>query len=83
MPTTEGTYSYNLPLELAVEAATEAVRVGAGNHYLVTATVVNLSGVPQVVLRRLLHSFAVTKLARQCWRTKISLVPGTGYSPTW
>jgi hypothetical protein len=29
MSTTEGTYSYNLPLELAVEAATEAVRVGS------------------------------------------------------
>jgi uncharacterized protein GlcG (DUF336 family) len=41
MPTTEGTYSYNLPLELAVEAASEAVRVGAANHYQVTATVVN------------------------------------------
>jgi uncharacterized protein GlcG (DUF336 family) len=51
MPTTEGAYSYNLPLELAVEAASEAVRVGVINHYQVTATVVNLSGVPQVVLR--------------------------------
>jgi uncharacterized protein GlcG (DUF336 family) len=51
MPTAEGTYSYNLPLELAVEAASEAVRVGVINHYQVTATVVNLSGVPQVVLR--------------------------------
>src|ERR1700744_3644694 len=51
MPTTEGTYSYNLPLELALEAASEAVRVGAVNGHQVTATVVNLSGVPQVVLR--------------------------------
>src|ERR1700728_26911 len=51
MSTTEETYSYNLPLELAVEAAREAVRVGAINRYQVTATVVNLSGVPQVVLR--------------------------------
>lgn len=51
MPPTKGTFSYNLPLELAVEAASEAVRVGALNHNQVTATVVDLSGVPQVVLR--------------------------------
>jgi uncharacterized protein GlcG (DUF336 family) len=51
MSTTEATYSYNLPLELAVEAAREAVRVGVINDYQVTATVVNLSGVPPVVLR--------------------------------
>jgi uncharacterized protein GlcG (DUF336 family) len=51
MTTPEGTYSYNLPLELALEAANEAVRVGAVNGHQVTATVVNLSGVPQVVLR--------------------------------
>lgn len=42
---------YILPLDLAVEAASEAVRACAANGYPVTATVVDVSGVPQVVLR--------------------------------
>jgi len=44
-------YSYNLPLDLAVEAAEEAIRVCEGNGYRVTATVVDMSGTPKVVLR--------------------------------
>ena len=44
-------YRYELPLELAAEAATEAVRVCAKQHYLVTATVVDMDGIRQVVLR--------------------------------
>lgn len=42
---------YVLPLNLAVEAATEAVRVCAQRGYYVTATVVDMDGVKQVVLR--------------------------------
>ena len=42
---------YVLPLDLAVEAASEAVRACAANGYPVTATVVDVSGVPQFVLR--------------------------------
>jgi uncharacterized protein GlcG (DUF336 family) len=48
---TPGRYSYNLPLDLAVEAAQEAVRACAGTGYRVTATVVDMAGTPQVVLR--------------------------------
>jgi uncharacterized protein GlcG (DUF336 family) len=48
---TPGRYSYNLPLDLAVEAAQEAVRTCAGDGYRVTATVVDMAGTPQVVLR--------------------------------
>jgi uncharacterized protein GlcG (DUF336 family) len=44
-------YHYVLPLALAVEAASEAVRVCAQNGYLVTATVVDMDGVTQVELR--------------------------------
>lgn len=44
-------YTYNLPLELAVEAAREAVRACEGNGYKVTATVVDMAGTPKVVLR--------------------------------
>ncbi len=44
-------YQYRLPLTLAVEAATEAVRVCNQHGYLVTATVVDMDGVPQVILR--------------------------------
>jgi uncharacterized protein GlcG (DUF336 family) len=44
-------FHYALPLNLAVEAATEAVRVCAQHGYLVTATVVDMDGVPQVALR--------------------------------
>jgi uncharacterized protein GlcG (DUF336 family) len=44
-------YRYNLPLDLAVEAAQEAIRTCAGDGYWVTATVVDMAGTPQVVLR--------------------------------
>src|SRR5690349_3742190 len=44
-------YSYNLPLDLAVEAAQEAIRVCDGNGFRVTATVVDMAGTPKVVLR--------------------------------
>lgn len=44
-------YRYILPLDLAVEAAQEAIRVCEAKHYWVTATVVDMSGIPQVVLR--------------------------------
>src|SRR5271170_7097994 len=44
-------YRYAVPLVLAVEAATEAVRVCAQHGYQVTATVVDMDGIPQVALR--------------------------------
>lgn len=44
-------YHYTLPLSIAVEAAQEALRVCEQNHYWSTATVVDMDGVPQVVLR--------------------------------
>ena len=44
-------YRYTVPLSLALEAATEAVRVCAQHGYLVTATVVDMDGIPQVALR--------------------------------
>jgi len=44
-------YHYAPPLSLAAEAATEAIRVCAQNGYRVSATVVDLDGVPQVALR--------------------------------
>ncbi|MGF7135964.1 uncharacterized protein GlcG (DUF336 family) [Paraburkholderia sp. EB58] len=44
-------YHYTLPLEVAVDAAKEAIRVCEAKHYWVTATVVDMDGVPQVVLR--------------------------------
>jgi len=44
-------FHYALPLNLALEAATEAVRVCAQQGYLVTATIVDMDGVPQVALR--------------------------------
>jgi uncharacterized protein GlcG (DUF336 family) len=44
-------YHYVLPLNLAVEAASEGVRVCAQNGYQVTATVVDMDGVTQVELR--------------------------------
>ena len=44
-------YRYELPLELAAEAASEAIRVCAKQHYLVTATVVDMDGIRQVVMR--------------------------------
>jgi len=44
-------YSYTLPLDLALEAATEAVRACEASGYRVTATVVDMAGTPKVVLR--------------------------------
>src|ERR1700727_3892464 len=44
-------YHYQLPLNVALEAATEAVRVCTLQGYRVTATVVDMDGVPQVTLR--------------------------------
>ncbi|WP_081075363.1 GlcG/HbpS family heme-binding protein [Burkholderia anthina] len=44
-------YHYVLPLDIALEAAREAVRTCESHGYSVTATVVDMSGVPQVVLR--------------------------------
>jgi uncharacterized protein GlcG (DUF336 family) len=44
-------YHYVLPLSVALEAASEAVRVCAEHGYRVTATVVDMDGVPQVALR--------------------------------
>jgi uncharacterized protein GlcG (DUF336 family) len=44
-------YRYVLPLNLALEAATEAVRVCELEGYRVSATVVDMDGVPQVALR--------------------------------
>ena len=44
-------YHYALPLNLALEAATEAVHVCVEHGYQVSATVVDMDGVPQVVLR--------------------------------
>jgi uncharacterized protein GlcG (DUF336 family) len=44
-------YSYTLPLDLALEAAAEAIRVCEANGYRVTATVVDMAGTPKVVLR--------------------------------
>jgi uncharacterized protein GlcG (DUF336 family) len=41
----------HLPLPLALEAAQEAVNACQANGYDVTATVVDIAGVPQVVLR--------------------------------
>ena len=49
--TSQAEYHYALPLNLAVEAATEAVRVCAQNGYQVSATVVDMDGVRQVDLR--------------------------------
>ena len=48
---TASDYHYVLPLNLALEAAAEAVRVCALQGYRVTATVVDMDGVPQVALR--------------------------------
>lgn len=49
--TSQAEYHYALPLNLAVEAATDAVRVCAQNGYQVSATVVDMDGVRQVDLR--------------------------------
>jgi uncharacterized protein GlcG (DUF336 family) len=50
-PSQTTAYHYVLPLTLALEAATEAVRACAQNGYLVSATVVDIDGMPQVALR--------------------------------
>jgi uncharacterized protein GlcG (DUF336 family) len=50
-PAQTSEYHYGLPLSLALEAATEAVRVCGLEGYRVTATVVDMDGVPQVALR--------------------------------
>lgn len=42
---------YTLPLDLALEAAQEAIRTCSANGYAVTATLVDVSGTPKVVLR--------------------------------
>lgn len=42
---------YRIPMDLAIEAAQEAVRVCAAQRYWVTATVIDMDGVPKVVLR--------------------------------
>jgi uncharacterized protein GlcG (DUF336 family) len=44
-------YHYSLPLNLALQAATEAVGACLQRGYHVTATVVDMDGVPQVSLR--------------------------------
>ncbi|MEX3937328.1 heme-binding protein [Paraburkholderia phymatum] len=45
------TSGYVLPMNLALEGALEAVQMCAAKGYDVTATVVDVSGTPQVVLR--------------------------------
>jgi uncharacterized protein GlcG (DUF336 family) len=44
-------YHYVVPLSLALEAASESVRVCALHGYFVTATVVDMDGIPQVAIR--------------------------------
>jgi uncharacterized protein GlcG (DUF336 family) len=51
LPSQATAYHYAVPLNLALEAATEAVRACSQHGYLVTATVVDMDGVPQVALR--------------------------------
>ena len=46
-----GDYHYVLPLNLAVEAASEAIKVCTQNGFRVTATVLDMDGVTQVELR--------------------------------
>ena len=50
-PAQTAEYQYVLPLSIALDAAVEAVRVCAGNGYRVTATVVDMDGIPQVAIR--------------------------------
>ena len=50
-PSQTSDYHYLLPLNLAVEAATEAIRVCDQHGYRVSATVVDMDGVQQVALR--------------------------------
>jgi hypothetical protein len=44
-------YRYVLPLRIATEAAQEAIRICEDKQYWVTATVVDMDGVVQVVMR--------------------------------
>jgi uncharacterized protein GlcG (DUF336 family) len=50
-PAQTSDYHYAVPLNLSLEAAVEAVQVCARNGYRVTATVVDMDGVPQVAIR--------------------------------
>jgi uncharacterized protein GlcG (DUF336 family) len=50
-PSRTTAYHYAVPLSLALEAATESVRVCAQHGYFVTATVVDMDGTPQVAIR--------------------------------
>jgi uncharacterized protein GlcG (DUF336 family) len=50
-PNQPSPYHYTLPLALALEAASDAIEVCARNGYSVTATVVDMDGVPQVEMR--------------------------------
>ena len=51
LPSQPSPYHYTLPLALALEAAEEPVQLCARNGYAVTATVVDMDGIPQVALR--------------------------------
>jgi uncharacterized protein GlcG (DUF336 family) len=44
-------YHYVLPLTVSLDAATEAIRVCSQSGYHVSATVVDMDGVPQVAIR--------------------------------
>lgn len=50
-PAPESPYRFVLPLDIALDAATEAIRTCVTNGYRVTATVVDMDGVAQLVLR--------------------------------
>jgi len=50
-PSQTTAYHYAVPLSIALEAASESVRVCAQHGYLVTATVVDMDGTPQVAIR--------------------------------
>jgi uncharacterized protein GlcG (DUF336 family) len=50
-PSQTTAYHYVVPLSLALEAATESVRVCALHGYSVSATVVDMDGAPQVAIR--------------------------------
>ena len=44
-------HGYTVPLQLSLEAAQEALRSCSANGYDVTVTIVDVSGIPQVILR--------------------------------
>jgi uncharacterized protein GlcG (DUF336 family) len=50
-PSQAAAYHYVVPLSLALEAASESVRVCAQRGYFVTTTVVDMDGTPQVEIR--------------------------------